>query len=199
MKWINYSRYTGDDLGISAEDLMRALSEFFLQSGFEYQYMQFSEMDEKSLERLKEAIERALREGDLFDQQMAEQMAERFENMRPEDFNQLVDNLLQKLADEGYINVDNQAEKGKSGKPRDVRFEITDKSVDFLGFKTLKDLLGGLGRASFGAHDTREMATGVETSGASKAYEFGDTFNLDVCETLFSAMKREGIGLPLNL
>ena len=80
-----------------------------------------------------------------------------------------------------------------------MKFEITDKSVDFLGFKTLKDLLAGLGRSSFGAHDTREMATGVETSGSSKLYEFGDTLNLDVSETLFSAMKREGVGLPLNL
>ena len=80
-----------------------------------------------------------------------------------------------------------------------MKFDITDKSVDFLGFKTLKDLLAGLGRASFGAHDTREMATGVETSGSSKAYEFGDTLNLDVSETLFSALRREGLGLPLNL
>jgi Ca-activated chloride channel homolog len=199
VKWINYSKYTGDDLGITAEDLMRALSEFFLQSGYEHQYMQFSEMDEHSLERLKEAIERALREGDLFDQQMAEEMAKRFENMPPKEFNKLVDNLVQKLADDGYINLDNNAQSGKSGKPRDVKFDITDKSVDFLGFKTLKDLLAGLGRSSFGAHDTREMATGVETSGSSKSYEFGDTLNLDVCGTLFSAMKRHGVGLPLDL
>jgi Ca-activated chloride channel homolog len=197
VKWINYSRYTGEDLGLSAEDLMRALSEFFLQSGFEYQYMQFSEMDQHSLDRLKEAIERALREGQLFDEEMAQRMAERFETMTAEEFSKLVDNLVQKLEDEGYIN--SKPEKGKSGQPRDVKFEITDKSVDFLGFKTLKDLLAGLGRASFGAHDTREMATGVETSGSSKAYEYGDMLNLDVCETLFSAMKREGIGLPLNL
>ena len=67
MKWINYSRYTGEDLGISAEDLMRALSDFFLQSGFESQYMQFNEMDSNALERLKEAIEQALRSGELFD------------------------------------------------------------------------------------------------------------------------------------
>src|SRR4029078_2318123 len=80
-----------------------------------------------------------------------------------------------------------------------VKFQVTDKSVDFLGFKTLKDLMAGLGRSIFGAHDTREMSTGVETSGSSKRYEFGDTMNLDVCQTLFSAMKREGLGLPLNL
>jgi Ca-activated chloride channel family protein len=202
MKWIQYSRYNGEDLGISAEDLMRALSDFFLQSGFEYQYMGFSEMDKHSMERLREAIEQALRNGDLFDEQMAESMRERIEQMSPEQFNQLINRMVQKLAEDGYINTEpaeGQQGNGKETKPRDVRFDITDKSVDFLGFKTLKDLLAGLGRASFGAHDTREMATGVETSGSSKEYEFGDTLNLDVCETLFAALRREGVGLPLNL
>ena len=46
-----------------------------------------------------------------------------------------------------------------------MRFDLTGKGVDFLGYKTLKDLLGSLGKASLGSHDTREMATGVETSG----------------------------------
>ena len=200
MKWIEYGRYTGEDLGISAEDLMRALSDFFLQSGFEYQYVGFSEFDKHSMERLKEAIEQALRNGDMFDQQMADSMRERLEEMSPEEFNQLVNRLAKKLADEGYITGEPQQGNEKDQeKQRDVRFDITDKSVDFLGFKTLKDLMGGLGRSSFGAHDTREMATGVETSGSSKLYEFGDTLNLDTSETLFSALRREGVGLPLNL
>ena len=81
----------------------------------------------------------------------------------------------------------------------EVEVQITDKSIDFLGYKTLKDLLGSLGRSSFGAHDTRDMATGVEASGASKVYEFGDSMNLDVNTTLFSALSREGLKLPINL
>ena len=86
----------------------------------------------------------------------------------------------------------------KDGEGR-VDVKVTDKSIDFLGFKTLKDLLGSLGHASFGAHDTRDLATGVESSGASRPYEFGDTLNLDIPATLFSAMQREGVKLPLNL
>jgi Ca-activated chloride channel family protein len=179
---------------------MRALSDFFLQSGFESQYMQFNELDQNALERLKEAIEQALRSGELFDQDRADEIAQQLEAMSDPEFQQLVNQLVQKLADEGYINMEQQpGQQGGNGKPRDVKFQITDKSVDFLGFKTLKDLMAGLGRASFGAHDTREMSTGVETSGSSKQYEFGDTMNLDIGETLFSALKREGVGLPLNL
>ena len=199
MKWINYSRYTGDDFGISAEDLLKALSEFFLQSGFESQYMRFNELNQQTLEDLKEAIERALREGSLFDSEQAEAMQQQLDNMAPEDLDQLLNRLVQKLSDEGYIN---QQETGKGGggqTPKPAKVEVTDKSLDFFGFKTLKDLLAGLGKASFGAHDTREMATGVEASGSSKAYEFGDTLNLDISETLFSAMRREGVHLPLDL
>ncbi len=160
--------------------------------------MYFNEFNQQTLEELREAIEKALREGRLFNNPQAQEMMERLQQMSPEQFNQLVNKMVEKLAEEGYINVDDPG-KGKNDTPIPAKVEITDKSVDFFGFKTLKDLLAGLGKASFGSHDTRDMATGVEASGAPKPYEFGDTLNLDLSETLFSAMKREGIGLPLNL
>ncbi|MEP7366469.1 MAG: hypothetical protein ABI972_24695 [Acidobacteriota bacterium] len=204
MKRITYSRYTGEDLGISAEDLMRALADYFLESGFQSQYYGFQEFDPNSLEALKRAIEQALESGDLFDQDQAERMRERLENMTLEDRENLLNRLVQRMADEGYLTIEEngqpqQTGEGGAGEPKEARFEITDQSVDFLGFKTLKDLLGSLGRSSFGAHDTRELATGVDASGGSKPYEFGDTLNLDISATLFSAMQREGVKVPLNL
>jgi Ca-activated chloride channel family protein len=63
----------------------------------------------------------------------------------------------------------------------------------------LRDLLGSLGKSSFGRHETRDTATGIEASGASKRYEFGDTLNLDITATLSSAIQREGLHLPLNI
>ncbi len=199
MKSVNYSRYTGDDFGLTAEDLMRALSDFFLQSGFDNPYMQFSEFNSNTLEDLKHAIEQALERGELFDPERAEQIRQQIEAMSEEELDQLLSKLVQKLVDEGYINTEQQGGgRGKGGDAR-VDIKVTDKSVDFLGFKTLKDLLGSLGRSSFGAHDTRDMSTGVESSGAAKKYEFGDMLNLDIGQTLFSAMQREGVTLPLNL
>jgi Ca-activated chloride channel family protein len=197
MKRITYSKFTGDDFGISSEDLMRALSEFLLQSGFQSQFG-FSEWDQNSLEELRKAIEEALERGELFDPDQAQQMQQALSNMSPEDRESLLDRLMQKLADDGYMT---EGEQGGQGGPGDgkAEFQITDKSVDFLGFKTLKDLLGSLGKSSFGAHDTRDLATGVETSGSSRLYEFGDTLNLDISSTLFSAMQREGLKVPLNL
>ena len=72
-----------------------------------------------------------------------------------------------------------------------MTFEVTDKTLDFLGYRALRDLLGSLGKSSYGRHDTREQATGVETTGAPKPYEFGDTLNLDPASTLLNAVKRE--------
>ena len=202
---IKYSKYTEEDFGIGAEDLLQALSDFLLQSGFNTQSMPYGEWNEHTLEDLKKAIQQALEQGDLFDNEHMREMLERLQNLSPEQMQKLLDNLVQKMIDEGQITVEQQdgepqgaagAGNGPDGK---VRFEVTDKSLDFLGFKTLKDLLGSLGKSSFGRHDTRDLATGIEASGSSKQYEFGDTLNLDISETLFSAIRREGAKVPLNM
>ncbi|MBL0161334.1 MAG: hypothetical protein IPP47_30285 [Bryobacterales bacterium] len=169
MKRIKYSKFEEDDLGLSAEDLMRMLGDLLLDSG----YSGFSEL---TMEQLREALKKALEERGEYSQAQIDQA---------------LAGLLAKLEEEGYVSTEEQRDR--------VTVNVTDKAVDFLGFKTLKDLLGGLGRASMGAHETREMATGVETSGASRQWEFGDTLNLDTSATLFSAMRREGVGMPLNL
>ena len=205
MKSVCYSRYTGEALGVDAEDLLQALSDFLLESGFNTQYTSFSEANEHTLDDLKRAIERALQEGKLFDDDRMQEMMERLQSMSAEQMDKLLDKLAQKMVDEGYINVEESGEPqagqpgaGPGGESK-VKFEVTDKSLDFLGFKTLKDLLGSLGKSSFGRHDTRDLATGIEASGSSKQYEFGDTMNLDVSETLFSAIRREGARVPLDM
>ncbi len=80
-----------------------------------------------------------------------------------------------------------------------VNFNLTSKAIDFLGYRTLKNLLGSIGKSSFGSHDTPYLATGVEAEAASKPYEFGDTLNLDVSATLSNAMQRSGSKLPLDI
>ncbi len=204
MKWVRYSKYTGGDLEVDAEDLLRALSDFLLSSGFQNPYMQFSEMNERTLEDLKNAILQALEAGEMFDPERAERIRRQLENMSGEDLDQMLDRMVEKLVESGYLNTEAGPREGTGpggvGEAESkVKVEVTDKSIDFLGYKTLKDLLGSLGRSSFGAHDTRDLSTGVEASGAAKIYEFGDTLNLDVSETLFSAMRREGVKLPLDL
>jgi Ca-activated chloride channel homolog len=205
MKWIRYSKFTGDDMGISAEDLLKALADFLLESGFNTQYMPFSEWNQHTLEDLKNAIQQALEQGKLFDDDSIQEMMQRLQSLTPEQMDKLLENLIQKMVDEGQITIQEPSDRPAAapgvgnGKDTKVKFEVTDKSLDFLGFKTLKDLLGSLGKSSFGRHDTRDLATGIETSGTSKQYEFGDMLNLDVSETLFSAIRREGARVPLDM
>ena len=204
MKYTKYSKYVGDLADeLSLEDLLNALSDYLLESGFQNS-MYFQQMDEHTLDALREAIRQALEMGDFMD----EQMRERLEQMQMDGtLEELVEKLINRMQQEDFISVDEPFDRtqqsttpGQTGEAQgSARFEITDKSLDFLGYKTLRDLLGSLGRSSFGRHDTRDLATGIESSGASKQYEFGDTLNLDITETLASAIQREGLHLPLNI
>jgi Ca-activated chloride channel homolog len=205
MKRIRYSKYIPDPAGdMSMEDLLSALSDYFLQSGFNDNFWYELPEGEQTLDDLKRALEQALLDGEAFD----EEMRDRLQQMQMEgQLEELIEKLIERLQQEDYISIDqphdssrNPSVGGQLGGPQQqAKFEITDKSLDFLGFKALRDLLGSLGKSSFGRHDTRDMATGIEASGASKPYEFGDTLNLDITATLSSAIQREGLGLPLNL
>src|SRR5438094_3120992 len=109
--------------------------------------------------------------------------------------NERIEQLIDRMEQENYISKDQPHDPAKQSSvggqvgeaQQQAKFEITDKSLDFLGYKTLRDLMGSLGKSSFGRHDTRDLATGIETSGASRLYEFGDTLNLDITATLSSA------------
>src|SRR6266566_4947002 len=205
MKRIRYSKYVPDPAGeMSMEDLLGALSDYLLQSGFQnYMYDDLLQ-SEQTLDDLRRAIEQALLDSNLLD----EEMRERLQQMQADgSLDELIEQLIERLEQEDYVSIDQPHDPsrqpnvgGQVGQAQEpAKFEITDKSLDFLGFKTLRDLLGSLGKSSFGRHDTRDLATGIETSGVSKLYEFGDTLNLDVSETLFSAIRREGAQVPLNL
>ena len=206
MKRIRYTKYNGGlDSEIGMEDLLQALSEYLLDSGFQDPFSRFAELEgEHTLENLREALRQALEAGDLFDEQLQRRIDEAMENGEIE---QLIDRLIERMERENYLSVDGQPDPSNpsqgsgsvDGPQGPVRFEVTDKSLDFLGFKTLRDLLGSLGKSSYGHHDTRHWATGIEAGGAPKPYEFGDTLNLDATATLGEAIAREGIRLPLNL
>jgi Ca-activated chloride channel family protein len=199
MAVIRYHRYVGElweDLNL--EDLVSELSDFLLQSGFGYEP---GEWDEDNLQALHDAILEALmRRGLLSDEDLQKLMDDR------DALEQFLQKTVERLVREGYLSTTegqpfhdptSGGGMGRAGPP--IKFELTEKTIDFLGYKTLRDLLGSLGKSSFGRHDTRDLATGVEASGPSKEYEFGDTLNLDVSGTLLNAVAREGLGVPLKV
>jgi len=204
MKRTRYTKYVPDPAGeLSMEDLLSALADYLLQSGF--QDYPYSDMPgEQTLDDLRRAIEEALLNGDLLDEETQQHLQQMQADGTLDD---LIDQLIERMQQEDYISIDQPHDPakrssvgGQVGQPQQqAKFEITDKSLDFLGFKTLRDLLGSLGKSNFGRHDTRDLATGIESSGASRRYEFGDTMNLDITATLSSAIQREGLELPLNI
>ena len=212
MPFTKYSKWDGVDWeSLSLEDLLDRLADFLLQSGFDSSYSRYWDDQDQTLDALREAIMRALMEEGLLSDEELEALTDQQGNLKAAAMAELLDRLIQRLIEEGFITVEDAVNQqpetgvasraGRTGKPveRSIKFELTDKSLDFLGFKALRELIASLGKSSIGRHDTNHLSTGIETSEAPKRYEFGDTMNLDVNATLRSAIQREGLGVPLNL
>ena len=201
-----YSKFRPEDLdGLDLEELLSKLSDLLLSSGFDNPYgMPYEDQDGVSGQALHDAILEALLNGGMLSDEMLEQLLGK--DWQTSDdaearIEQLIQQIIDKLQHQGYLtgapNLDaeraqrDRPGRGGSGPETQFKFEITDKSLDFLGYRALRDLLGSIGRSSIGRHDTREMATGIEASGAPKRYEFGDTMNIDASGTILNAVLRE--------
>ena len=207
-----YSKFTGDDLDeVDLEELLSRLSDLMLSSGFDDGYSIPGE-DGHSMQSLHDAIMEALLNGGLLSDETLERLLGK--DWQTSDdaeakLDELIRRIIEKLQHQGYLtsspDAEGERERREGGRPgiggaeRSFKFEITDKSLDFLGYRALRDLLGSIGKSSLGRHDTREMATGVEASGAPKRYEFGDTMNLDASATILNAVSRARANpLPLG-
>ena len=199
-----YTKFTGDALDeLDLEDLVSKLSDLLLSSGFGNPHGHNEE--ERTMQALHDAIRDALFNGGVLPEATIERLlgdpADGDQEDARSQLEDLIQQIIERMTDEGYItappDLDGERERrqgrgaGQGPDQPPVTFEVTDKTLDFLGYRALRDLLGSLGKSSYGRHDTREQATGVETTGAPKPYEFGDTLNLDPASTLLNAVQRE--------
>ena len=200
-----YRKYEPDEFeGVDLQDLVSALSDLLLSSGFQNPWDPDDE-SAQTMQALHDAILDALLNGGMLDQEAMQRLfgdPAEGDSAAQEKLERLVQKLMEGLQQHGYITPAPQpgqlAQPGQSGDQQNgLRFEITDKSIDFLGYRALRDLLGSMGRGVSGRHDTRELATGIDAGGAPKGYEFGDTMNLDANATILNALTRlraEGSG-----
>jgi Ca-activated chloride channel family protein len=199
-----YTKFTGDAFDeLDLEDLVSKLSDLLLSSGFGNPHGHNEE--ERTLQALHDAILDALFNGGVLPEETIARLlgdpADGDQDEARSQLEELIQQIIERMTDEGYItappNLDperarRQGQGGGQGPDQPpATFEVTDKTLDFLGYRALRDLLGSLGKSSYGRHDTREQATGVETTGAPKPYEFGDTLNLDAAATLVNAAQRQ--------
>ncbi|MDE0394925.1 MAG: VWA domain-containing protein [Gammaproteobacteria bacterium] len=223
MRYTTYTRFAGGLLdALNLEALLERLTDFLLDGGFAggphyHPYWGWSGTeDTSSLEALKQALLRALVESGELTPEMVREL--RGEGAGDEELRKriaaLLDDLVERMVAEGYLSVgDGGGMLGAAGDPegrggevdeardaaRTVDFNLTEKGLDFLGYRALRNLLGAMGKSSFGSHDTPHLSTGVEAGSASRVYEFGDTLNLDIPATLSKAIAREGLAVPLEL
>ncbi len=189
-----YSRFVPgllDDLDF--ESLLSKLSDLLLASGFDNPWDPQSE-DDRTLQALHDAILDALLNGGVLSDEMLDQLLDGTEGEGRRALEALVQQIIERLTDQGFVSTagpPSGQQPGTGGEGQaPTRFEVTDKTLDFLGYRALRDLLGSVGRSNSGRHDTRELATGIEAGGPPRPYEFGDTLNLDAAATLLTAVRR---------
>ena len=223
MRFTTYSKYKGKWLdALNLESLLEHLSDFLMDGGFAGgpHYHPFwgwsGDEDVNSTNSLKNQLLHALMESGQLTPEMIEEL--RGEGQGDEMIQQkiadLLDDLVQRMVEEGYIDLESgqaqipgatydvtgagNIDEGRQA-AQQVNFNLTQKGMDFLGYRALKGLLGALGKSNAGSHDTPHLATGIEAEAASRPYEFGDTMNLDIPATLKNAIEREGLKIPLDL
>ena len=201
-----YTKYSGDLMDeIDVEDLVSKLSDLLLSSGFSNPWGDpFGGDEDRTMQALHDAILEALFSGGVLSDEALQQLfgdpADGDQEAARQQLEELIQQIIERMMEQGFITgaPDLEGERdhrrgagggvGEDAGP--VTFEVTDKSLDFLGYRALRDLLGSLGHSSAGRHDTRDLSTGVEAAAASKPYEFGDTMNIDPSGTILNAVQR---------
>ncbi len=95
--------------------------------------------------------------------------------------------LAKQLADAGLIDQ------------REGRLEITPRGLRKIGQNALSDLFSKLIKDRMGRHVVDRVGIGHERTYETKAYEWGDPFNLSIERTIRNAIGRGGRGTPVRL
>src|SRR5258705_6330690 len=144
--------------------------------------------EERTMQALHDAILDALFNGGVLPEETIERLlgdpADADQGDARSKLEELIQQIIERMANQGYISTppDLDAERehrqGRGGhgpdRPAPIKFEVTDKTLDFLGYRALRDLLGSLGKSSFGRPEPPEQAPAVGTPVAPKPYDIGD-------------------------
>ncbi len=116
-----------------------------------------------------------------------------------------IDKVRDLLGDDAASSLDRLAELARMLEEaglienKEGRFELTPKGIRRIGSNALSDLFRKLTKDKMGQHQLDRLGVGHERAYESKAYEFGDPFNLDIHRTIRNAIRRTGGGTPVHL
>ena len=173
-----YTRFVADLLDeIDLQSLVSRLSDLFLSSGFGNPRDPGDDED-RTMQALHDAILDALLNGGVLSDEMLQRLLADQPDARTEDgraaqqdqIEELVQRLIERLAETGYVSMAGPPAGQKLDGPGGhgdgaTRFEVTDKAIDFLGYRALRDLLGSFGRSNAGRHDTRSSPPASKPAG----------------------------------
>ncbi|MCL0028972.1 VWA domain-containing protein [Dehalococcoidia bacterium] len=98
-----------------------------------------------------------------------------------------IQQLVRQLEEAGYLQRDGG------------RLELTPRGMRMLAQQALREVFSEVKKDRIGRHEVYIRGSGVETTGNTKQYEFGDPFNLNLHRTLFNSVLRNGSSVPLRL
>src|SRR5881392_431648 len=144
-----YTKFTGDELDdLDLEDLVSKLSDLLLASGFGNPHGMDEE--ERTMQALHDAILDALFNGGVLPEEAIEKLlgdpADGDNDQMRSQLEELIQQIIERMGEEGYISMppDLDAERerrgqgGGQGEESPVQFEVTDKTLDFLGYRALR-------------------------------------------------------------
>jgi uncharacterized protein with von Willebrand factor type A (vWA) domain len=137
----------------------------------------------QAMDRLESQLERGSFRLDDVDRGLAEQLLgpqarQQLDRMRQ------VSEVLEKA---GYVER------------RERRLELTPRGMRRIGQGALRDIFDQLKKARIGQHRIASGGLGADASEELKTYEYGDPFLLDMKETLFNSLERQGRGVPVKI
>ena len=102
MKSVRYTKFTGDLASeVSMEDLLKALSDYLLDSGFQNPFAEFQDL-EQTMDDLREALRRALEQGDAFDESLQQKIDQMAADGK---LDELIEKLIERMERENYIST----------------------------------------------------------------------------------------------
>jgi uncharacterized protein with von Willebrand factor type A (vWA) domain len=108
-----------------------------------------------------------------------------------------IDRARDLLGDDAAHSLDRLSELAKmledAGliEQREGRLELTPAGLRRIGQNALSDLFAKLTRDRLGKHEIEKIGIGHERTFETKAYEYGDPFNLDIGRTIRNAVQRQ--------
>src|SRR5688500_10386783 len=152
-----YTKFTGNLLDeIDLEDLVSKLSDLLLTSGFSNPWGNPLDSDEdRTMQALHDAILEALFSGGVLSEDALQRLlgepADGDQEAARQQLEELIQQIIERMMEQGFITGapdlegERQRRQGAGGRGEDagpVTFEVTDKALDFLGYRALRDLLG---------------------------------------------------------